>query len=260
MADDALQQAADYRTGVGSRLLNLATGGLFGYVSGQQQREQEAEWARRQMLGEQMLRERMREMRRTDIEDRIRAQAEAQQEMLARQEAFLGKQREATKADELESLRAKLRGRGINIGEPDLETARMMAEQVGIEDEKKKASSGYQQINVPGVGTFGGTPEQMANMAKTNRLLADVLSGVVKPEEEDYSVTYSQDPLTGEPVPRVSFKKGVTPERRKAILSEVFGSANSLAAPNLAPGTPSQSSQDQPLSIPGFTIRPIKRK
>lgn len=63
MADDALQQAAAYRTGVGSRLLNLATGGLFGYVSGQQQKEQEAEWARRAMAQEQMLRERMRAMR-----------------------------------------------------------------------------------------------------------------------------------------------------------------------------------------------------
>ena len=252
MADDALQQAADYRTGVGSRLLNLATGGLFGYVSGQQQREQEAEWARRQMLGEQMLRERMREMRRTDIEDRIRAQAEAQQEMLARQEAFLGKQREATKADELESLRAKLRGRGIDIGEPDLETARMMAEQVDVaQKEKERAEKGWVQLNLG--GTSIGMPfEQARKWGETNPQIAKALEGQVQ-ERKAPKVTFAPDQF-GDMKPTVQFTGDETPEQMSAFLEQIRkGFGQGFGTPQPTPGQP-----PQPAPVPqikGFTIK-----
>jgi len=88
-----------------------------------------------------------------------------------------------------------------------------------------------------------------------NVTLADVMSGKRKPEEEEYNVTYSQDPLSQEIVPRVSFKKGVTPERRKEIIADVFGTNAPSAAPKPAPGAPAQPVQPQPISIPGYTLK-----
>jgi hypothetical protein len=148
---------------------------------------------------------------------------------------------------------------GYSIGEPDINTLESMYSQAKAEEAQRedaaKKKSGYIQFNVPGIGTFGGTPEQLAEMGKSNPLLADVMSGKTKPDEEDYNVTYSQDPLSQEIVPRVSFKKGVTSDRRKEILADVFGTNAPSAAPKPAPGAPAQPAQPQPISIPGYTLK-----
>lgn len=148
---------------------------------------------------------------------------------------------------------------GYSIGEPDINTLESMYSQAKAEEAQRedaaKRKSGYIQFNVPGYGTFSGTPEQLAEIAKSNPLLADVMSGKTKPDEEDYNVTYSQDPLSQEIAPRVSFRKGVTPERRKEILADVFGTSLPSAAPKPAPGAPAQPVQPQPISIPGYTLK-----
>lgn len=260
-----IEEISKYRPGVASRIANLLTGGLYGMVSGTTQKSEDAERARQFLL-----QNRMQELQQQRMLDRIER---SRQESLTNEIQRIAQQEEATakrqrEADERQRMKKAPEMKGFlmaqpntSIGEPDIDTLESMYAQAKAESEQRqeeaKKKSGYGQVNVRGIGTFGGTPEQLAEMAKTNPALAEALAGKTKEPEEDYSVSVSVDPLTGEMSPRVMFKKNVTPERRREIIAEVFSGTVSKApgaapAPAPAPVAP----VEQPaISIPGFTIK-----
>lgn len=258
-----LEQAAKYRPGAVSQIANLLTGGLYGMASGTTERAQDAATARKfllenrmQDIQQQRMLERINRNRSESMTNELLRIAEQEKATEERQRKIEQGKREQKRPEMTGYLQAQP---GYSVGEPDIDTLESMYSQAKAEESQRedaaKRKSGYIQFNVPGVGTFGGTQEQLSEMSKSNPLLADVMSGKTKPDEEDYNVTYSQDPLSQEIVPRVSFKKGVTPDRRKEILADVFGTSLPSAAPKPAPGAPAQPVQPQPISIPGYTLK-----
>jgi len=262
-----LEQAAKYRPGAVSQIANLLTGGLYGMASGTTERAQDAATARKfllenrmQDIQQQRMLERINRNRSESMTNELLRIAEQEKATEERQRKIEQGKREQKRPEMTGYLQAQP---GYSVGEPDIDTLESMYSQAKAEEAQRedaaKRKSGYIQFNVPGVGVFSGTPENLAEMEKSNpllaNLLADVMSGKRKPDEEDYNVTYSQDQLSQEIVPRVSFKKGVTPERRKEILADVFGTSLPSAAPKPAPGAPAQPAQPQPISIPGYTLK-----
>ena len=258
-----LEQAAKYRPGAVSQIANLLTGGLYGMASGTTERAQDAATARKfllenrmQDIQQQRMLERINRNRSESMTNELLRIAEQEKATEERQRRIDQGKREQKRPEMTGYLQAQP---GYSIGEPDINTLESMYSQAKAEESQRedaaKRKSGYIQFNVPGYGTFSGTPEQLAEIAKSNPLLAAVMSGKTKPDEEDYNVTYSQDPLSQEIVPRVSFKKGVTSDRRKEILADVFGTSLPSAAPKPAPGAPAQPVQPQPISIPGYTLK-----
>jgi hypothetical protein len=258
-----LEQAAKYRPGAVSQIANLLTGGLYGMASGATQKSADAATARKfllenrmQDIQQQRMLERINRNRSESMTNELLRIAEQEKATEERQSRIDQGKREQKRPEMTGYLQAQP---GYSIGEPDIDTLESMYSQAKAEEAQRedaaKRKSGYIQFNVPGYGTFSGTPEQLAEIAKSNPLLADVMSGKTKPDEEDYNVTYSQDPLSQEIVPRVSFKKGVTSDRRKEILADVFGTSLPSAAPKPAPGSPAQPVQPQPISIPGYTLK-----
>ena len=260
-----LEQAAKYRPGAVSQIANLLTGGLYGMASGTTEKSVDAATARKfllenrmQDIQQQRMLERINRNRSESMTNELLRIAEQEKATEERQKRIDQGKREQKRPEMTGYLNAQP-GRGILPGEYDIDTLGSMYSQAKAEEAQRedaaKRKSGYIQFNVPGVGTFSGTPEQLAEMSKSNPLLSDVMSGKRKPEEEDYNVTYSQDPLSQEIVPRVSFKKGVTSDRRKEILADVFGTNAPSAAPKPAPGAQAQPAQPQPISIPGYTLK-----
>ena len=258
-----LEQAAKYRPGAVSQIANLLTGGLYGMASGTTEKSVDAATARKfllenrmQDIQQQRMLERINRNRSESMTNELLRIAEQEKATEERQRRIDQGKREQKRPEMTGYLQAQP---GYSIGEPDIDTLESMYSQAKAEEAQRedaaKRKSGYIQFNVPGYGTFSGTPEQLAEIAKSNPLLADVMSGKTKPDEEDYNVTYSQDPLSQEIVPRVSFKKGVTSDRRKEILADVFGTSLPSAAPKPAPGAPAQPVQPQPISIPGYTLK-----
>jgi len=258
-----LEQAAKYRPGAVSQIANLLTGGLYGMASGTTEKSVDAATARKfllenrmQDIQQQRMLERINRNRSESMTNELLRIAEQEKATEERQRKIEQGKREQKRPEMTGYLQAQP---GYSVGEPDIDTLESMYSQAKAEEAQRedaaKRKSGYIQFNVPGVGTFSGTPEQVAEMSKSNPLLADVMSGKTKPEEEDYNVTYSQDPLSQEIVPRVSFKKGVTSDRRKEILADVFGTNAPSAAPKPAPGAQAQPAQPQPISIPGYTLK-----
>jgi hypothetical protein len=258
-----LEQAAKYRPGAVSQIANLLTGGLYGMASGTTEKSVDAATARKfllenrmQDIQQQRMLERINRNRSESMTNELLRIAEQEKATEERQSRIDQGKREQKRPEMTGYLQAQP---GYSIGEPDIDTLESMYSQAKAEEAQRedaaKRKSGYIQFNVPGYGTFSGTPEQLAEIAKSNPLLADVMSGKTKPDEEDYNVTYSQDPLSQEIVPRVSFKKGVTSDRRKEILADVFGTSLPSAAPKPAPGAPAQPVQPQPISIPGYTLK-----
>jgi len=258
-----LEQAAKYRPGAVSQIANLLTGGLYGMASGTTEKSVDAATAKKfllenrmQDIQQQRMLERINRNRSESMTNELLRIAEQEKATEERQSRIDKGKREQKRPEMTGYLQAQP---GYSIGEPDINTLESMYSQAKAEEAQRedaaKRKSGYIQFNVPGVGVFSGTPENLAEMGKSNPLLADVMSGKTKPEEEEYNETYSQDQLTQEIVPRVSFRKGVTRERKNEILAEVFGTRLPSAAPKPAPGAPAQPVQPQPISIPGYTLK-----
>jgi hypothetical protein len=263
-----LEQAAKYRPGAVSQIANLLTGGLYGMASGTTAKNVDAATARKFLLEN-----RMQDIQQQRMLERInRNRSESMTNELLRiaeqDEATAKRQREA---DERQRMKKAPEMKGFLTAQPesairypglqnlDIDTLESMYSQAKAEEAQRedaaKRNSGYIQFNVPGYGTFSGTPERLAEIAKSNPLLADVMSGKTKPNKEEYKVSVRPDQLTGELISSVSFNEGVTPERRKEILADVFGTNAPSAAPKPAPGAPAQPVQPQPISIPGYTLK-----
>jgi hypothetical protein len=268
-----LEQAAKYRPGAVSQIANLLTGGLYGMASGTTERAQDAATARKFLLENRMQDIQQQRMLERINRNRSESMINEIQRIDQQEEATAKRQREA---DERQRMKKAPEMKGFLTAQPesairypglqnlDIDTLESMYSQAKAEEAQRedaaKRNSGYIQFNVPGYGTFSGTPEKLAEMAKTNPALAEALAGKTKEPQEDYSVSVSVDPLTGEMSPRVMFKKNVTPERRREIIAEVFSGTGSKApgaAPAPAPA-PVDPNKRKKISIEGFDIEEIQ--
>jgi len=258
-----LEQAAKYRPGAVSQIANLLTGGLYGIASGTTEKSVDAATARKfllenrmQDIQQQRMLERINRNRSESMTNELLRIAEQEKATEERQKRIDQGKREQKRPEMTGYLQAQP---GYSVGEPDIDTLESMYSQAKAEEAQRedaaKRNSGYIQFNVPGYGTFSGTPEKLAEMSKSNPLLADVMSGKTKPNKEEYKVSVRPDQLTGELISSVSFNEGVTPERRNEILAQVFGTNAPSPTPKPAPGAPAQPAQPQPISIPGYKLK-----
>jgi hypothetical protein len=68
------------------------------------------------------------------------------------------------------------------------------------------------------------------------------------------------DELSGQPVPRISFKPGTPLQEQRKIVAELYGQGgetNPFGNPP-APGAPSANKEEKPTDIKGFTVKRIK--
>lgn len=263
-----LEQAAKYRPGAVSQIANLLTGGLYGMASGATQKSADASTARQFLL-----QNRMQELQQQRMLDRIER---GRQESLTNEIQRIAQQEEATakrqrEADERQRMKKAPEMKGFlmaqpntSIGEPDIDTLESMYAQAKAESEQRqedaKKKSGYIQVNIEGLGTFGGTPEQLDEMAKIYPAIAEARAGKTKNPSDEYSESVSEDSLTGEVKRSIKFNKNVTPERREEIISKVFsgkGSKAPGAAPAPAPA-PVDPNKRKKISIEGFDIEEIQ--
>jgi hypothetical protein len=78
--------------------------------------------------------------------------------------------------------------------------------------------------------------------------------------EPKFNVTWAMDEITGQAVPRISFKPGTPIQEQRKIVAELYGQGgdtNPFGNPP-APGTPSSKKEEEPTSIPGYNVR-VKR-
>ena len=265
-----LEQAAKYRPGAVSQIANLLTGGLYGMASGATQKSEDASTARQFLL-----QNRMQELQQQRMLDRIER---GRQESMTNEIQRIAQQEEATakrqrEADERQRMKKAPEMKGFLTAQPesairypglqnlDIDTLESMYAQAKAESEQRqedaKKKSGYIQVNVEGLGTFGGTRDQLMEMGKTIPSLARVLASEPSVSNDEYSESVSEDSLTGEIKRAIKFNKNVTPERREEIISKVFsgrGSKAPGAAPAPAPA-PVAPVQQPAISIPGYSIK-----
>jgi len=262
--------------------LTMLTGGLAGEFTGTNEQIRQRNLAKRALmeedlaaLQEQRLNERMKAQRGQMLEDQLKLQA-AQDAAVAR------RQRDAEIADR-EAKRPEMRGllesrpnyqvggdRGlggamaapISALEPIEEVERQYSYEKalqGQEDEARRIKSGYTQLNVPGFGTIGGTPDQISAMAEKYPQVKEFMSAQRQPEPK-FNVNWAMDELSGQPVPRISFKPGTPLQEQRKIVAELYGQGgetNPFGNPP-APGAPSAKKEEEPTSIPGYNVR-VKR-
>jgi hypothetical protein len=78
--------------------------------------------------------------------------------------------------------------------------------------------------------------------------------------EPKFNVNWAMDELSGQPVPRISFKPGTPLQEQRKIVAELYGQGgetNPFGNPP-APGAPSAKKEEEPTSIPGYNVR-VKR-
>jgi hypothetical protein len=218
-----LEQAAQYRTGVPTRLLNVLTGGLAGQISGSTERAQEAASARRALLEEDLMLKRMKAQRQFMIEEdlkRLAAQREADlvtgtakargtamalsgdagkfvgpldaATMAGVAEGELAQAR--TKAEQMNArksretaMRGYLAGRNVQLGDPDLETVEFLEAQEktkeAAEKEARLTKAGYMSFYIPGLGQISGTPDNIEETKKKYPQYKTIIENAVKQAE-----------------------------------------------------------------------------
>jgi hypothetical protein len=256
--------------------LTMLTGGLAGEFTGTNEQIRQRNLAKRALmeedlaaLQEQRLNERMKAQRGQMLEDelkRITAQDEA---ITRRQREGEAVAREAKRPAMVGYLRTRpdyQAGGPMAMPIPALESMDTLEESVAMEkalqdqeQEARKQKSGYTQVNVPGFGTIGGTPDQISAMAEKYPQVKEFMSAQRQPEPK-FNVNWAMDELSGQPVPRISFKPGTPLQEQRKIVAELYGQGgetNPFGNPP-APGAPSAKKEEEPTSIPGYNVR-VKR-
>lgn len=239
-----LEEIAAYRPGVLSRLANVLTGGLAGGVTGQTERANEAAYARRALLSSQ-LEDAMMARRQQEIQRRLEDQYRMQAELQAKQEQEREQRRSATvEQGQLAENRAFLRSRGVQIGEPDPETARAMAMQVSQEEaDKAKQRQTGMNLTLANGSQIYGTFDELQRLAQTNPMIADALANKAprqRPITPTLSATTDKD--TGQVVLRIeNIPAGADIEELSAMINKMTKLGGGTAMP-----TPPPSGGKQP--------------
>jgi hypothetical protein len=256
--------------------LTMLTGGLAGEFTGTNEQIRQRNLAKRALmeedlaaLQEQRLNERMKAQRGQMLEDELKRIAAQDEAITRRQREGETVAREAKRPAMVGYLRTRpdyQAGGPMAMPIPALESMDTLEESVAMEkarqdqeEEARKIKSGYTQLNVPGFGTIGGTPDQISAMAEKYPQVKEFMSTQRQPEPK-FNVNWAMDELSGQPVPRISFKPGTPLQEQRKIVAELYGQGgetNPFGNPP-APGAPSAKKEEEPTSIPGYNVR-VKR-
>jgi len=258
--------------------LSMLTGGLAGEFTGTNEQIRERRQARAVLLEEQQralqeerLSERMKAERTQMLKDRLQEIAAQNAAIAERQRAYETEKRESARpsmAGYLESRPSYQiggeRGLGGAMAAPltALEPIESLEQQYAYEkaqqereDQAQRLKTGYASYNIPGRGTFGGTPEQIAAMAEKDPVLKEFMSKA-PPTEPPFSTSWETNPFTGLPSAKINFKGPVPYEEQKRLVEQFMGQsgANPFTG-EPAPGAPSSKKKEEPTSIPGYYVR-----
>lgn len=256
--------------------LTMLTGGLAGEFTGTNEQIRQRNLAKRALmeedlaaLQEQRLNERMKAQRGQMLEDELKRIAAQDEAITRRQRENEAAAREAKRPAMVGYLRTRpdyQAGGPMAMPIPALESMDTLEESVAMEksrqdqeEEARRIKSGYTQLSVPGFGTIGGTPDQISAMAEKYPQVKEFMSAQRQPEPK-FNVNWAMDELSGQPVPRISFKPGTPLQEQRKIVAELYGQGgetNPFGNPP-APGTPSAKKEEEPTSIPGYNVR-VKR-
>lgn len=152
--------------------------------------------------------------------------------------------------------------RGLKLGEPDVETLAFMEAQEKTKEASQKEADrkkqGYMQFNLPGVGTIGGSPEQIKEISKMYPQLKDYLDNAGT-DNSPFSSRLSFDPVTETYKPVITFKPGIPVEKQVEITKQFqssFGGAGGFPAEPAAGVKGAEPTK--PTDIPGFTIKRVR--
>jgi hypothetical protein len=293
-----LEQAAQYRTGVPTRLLNVLTGGLAGAISGSTEKAQEAVSARRALLEEDLMFKRMKAQRQLMLEEDLkRSAADREANLLTgaskakgaamalsgTAKDFVGPLDAATRAGiaeaelsqaqtenaRMQALKSRtpemsgyLAQRGLKLGQPDVETLAFMEAQEktreAAQKEADRKKQGYMQFNLPGVGTIGGSPEQIKEISKMYPQLKDYLDNAGT-DNSPFSSRLSFDPVTETYRPVITFKPGIPVEKQVEIIKQFQSSLGGSGGFPAEPAAGVKGAEPtKPTDIPGFTIKRVR--
>lgn len=288
-----LEEQANQRVNPLLKGLSMLTGGIAGEFTGTNEQIRQQRAARRAIMEEDIAalqQERMMERmdaseakrlkRQIEFDEAQRlaatrarvAQARGEANVMAGQDTMgpfepaeqLGME---TARANLESKRPEMAGylaaQKVQLGEPDIDTLRFMYNQQKAKEEMQKEAdrrkSGYLQFNIPGVGTIGGSPEQIQEIRKTYPQIGKMIENAGT-EESPFSTRFSFDETTGQMVPSISFKAGTPIEKQMEAIKQLqsaFGANQGGAFGNVpAPGVPKPEDQKRKTDIPGYTVRP----
>ena len=139
---------------------------------------------------------------------------------------------EAERIRALEAARPEMTGylaaQGVQTGEPDIETLQFLTSQQrakeAIQKEADRKKSGYVQFNIPGVGTIGGSPEQIKAFREDPYI--GPLMSKLDSADSPFTSRVGLDMTTGIPTISLGFKSETTPEDQAEIVgrfSKAFG-------------------------------------
>jgi len=285
-----LQEQATQRVNPLLKGLSMLTGGIAGELTGTNEQIRQQRQAKRALmeedlaaLQEERMMERMRQQqnemlkRQLEIDDAQRLAATRSRAAEARGQANVYAGRDTmgpfepaeqlgmeTARAALEANRPEMAGylsaEKIQLGEPDIDTLRFLYAQQktkeAMQKEAERKKSGYMQFNIPGVGTIGGSPEQIQEIRKSYPELGKMIENVGA-EESPFTTRFSVDETTGNMVPTISFKAGVPIEKQIDAINKfrsAFGGNTDIPP---APGVPAKpEDQKRKTDIPGYTVRP----
>lgn len=288
-----LQEQATQRVNPLLKGLSMLTGGIAGEFTGTNEQIRQQRQARRAIMEEDLAalqQERMMEKmdafeakrlrRQLEFDEAQRLAATRSRAAEARGQANVYAGRDTmgplepaeqlgmeTARASLEAKRPEMSGylaaQKVQLGEPDIDTLQFMYNQQKAKEEMQKEAdrrrSGYLQFNIPGVGTIGGSPEQIQEIRKTYPQIGKMIENAGT-EESPFSTRFSFDETTGQMVPSISFKAGTPIEKQMEAIKQLqsaFGANQGGAFGNVpAPGVQKPGEEKRRTDIPGYTVRP----
>ncbi len=152
--------------------------------------------------------------------------------------------------------------RGVKLGQPDVETLAFMEAQEKTKEAAQKEADrkkqGYMQFNLPGVGTIGGSPEQIKEISKMYPQLKDYLDNAGT-DNSPFSSRLSFDPVTETYKPVITFKPGIPIEKQVEITKQFQSSFGGTGGFPAEPAAGVKGAEPtKPTDIPGFTIKRVR--
>ena len=218
-----LQRQADQRINPFMKGLSMLTGGIAGEFTGTNEDIRNRNYAKRALMEEGLLMDRMKAQRQLMLEEDLKRLASEREANLltgtskARGAAmalsgtaknYTGPLDAATQAgiaeaelaqakvesDRMNALKARepemrgyLSSRGISLGEPDVDTTAFMEAQEKTKEAAQKEArltkSGYMSFYIPGLGQIGGTPDDIEQTKQKYPQYKNIIENAVKQAE-----------------------------------------------------------------------------
>lgn len=269
---EELKKQAGQRVNPLLKGLSMLTGGIAGEFTGTNEQIRQQRQAKRALMEENLAalqEQRMMERMRAQQDEMLKRQIQIDeaQRLAASQtrEKEFQQKREAQRPALIGQLRSRpdyQPGGSMAMPIPALEPIESLEEQAAYEEarmkqeeEARKQRSGYMQYTVPGRGTIGGTPEQIAAMAEKDPVLRAFIS---KPPSDElpFTTTWDRDPITGAINPNIRFTKPVPFAQQKALVEQFFGEqSQGFGTPPPPAGTAGKPEEEKTTDIPGFKVR-----